>query len=132
MTPANPKPLRNDREMLTELCEALESCTLDSDPVTVHRSLHRWIRRIRAHLTRTPTDVTIAGYLSAHDEAPGEMRDAVPSPGEGPRCPVCAAPEVPASTPRTTYSCGTSDYDQRPGTLRVVCLPPTTGDVDVE
>jgi len=31
-------------------------------------------------------------------------------------CPLCGAPEVEAYTPRTVYECGTSDYDQRPGT----------------
>lgn len=38
-----------------------------------------------------------------------------------PCCPVCGAEEVPAFTPRTVYACGSSDYDQRPGTLRVKC-----------
>lgn len=33
------------------------------------------------------------------------------------KCPNCGAPEVEASTPRTVYACGSSDYDQRPGTF---------------
>jgi ribosomal protein S27AE len=33
-------------------------------------------------------------------------------------CPNCGAREVMALTPRTTYGCGSSDYDQRPGTFR--------------
>jgi len=37
------------------------------------------------------------------------------------RCPQCGAPEVDASTPSTVYSCGSSDYDQRPGTFRRRC-----------
>lgn len=36
-------------------------------------------------------------------------------------CPNCNAPEVAASTPRTTYACGSSDYDQRPGTFERKC-----------
>src|SRR5258705_537923 len=35
-----------------------------------------------------------------------------------PRCPVCKAKDVVAHTPRTTYACGSSDYDQRPGTFK--------------
>ena len=36
-------------------------------------------------------------------------------------CPRCRAPEVAASTPRTVYACGSSDYDQRPGSFRFQC-----------
>jgi len=32
-------------------------------------------------------------------------------------CPGCGAPEIVANSPRTTYACGSSDYDQRPGTF---------------
>jgi hypothetical protein len=32
------------------------------------------------------------------------------------RCPACNAPEIEADTPRTVYACGTSSYDDRPGT----------------
>ena len=32
-------------------------------------------------------------------------------------CPVCGAEEISAMTPRTVYKCGSSDYDQRPGTF---------------
>lgn len=34
-------------------------------------------------------------------------------------CPLCRAPEVDAATPRTVYACGSSDYDQRPGTFEM-------------
>jgi len=37
-------------------------------------------------------------------------------------CPGCGAAEVPADTPRTTYGCGSSDYDQRPDTGRGPCF----------
>lgn len=33
-------------------------------------------------------------------------------------CPECGSKEVDASTPRTVYDCGSSDYDQRPGTFQ--------------
>lgn len=33
-------------------------------------------------------------------------------------CPMCGAVEVDAMTPRTVYACGSSDYDQRPGTFK--------------
>ena len=36
----------------------------------------------------------------------------------GESCPMCGAPEVEANTPRTTYACRSSDYDQRPGTFK--------------
>lgn len=44
----------------------------------------------------------------------------VPIPEEGPMmtCPKCGAEEIEASSPRTTYSCGSSDYDQRPDTFQ--------------
>lgn len=37
------------------------------------------------------------------------------------QCPNCGAPEVAASTPHTVYACGSSDYDQRPGSLARKC-----------
>lgn len=36
---------------------------------------------------------------------------------DGDKCPKCGAVEVEAMTPRTTYACGSSDYDQRPNTF---------------
>lgn len=33
------------------------------------------------------------------------------------KCQECGSDEVDANTPRTVYSCGSSDYDQRPGTF---------------
>ena len=42
-----------------------------------------------------------------------------------PSCPICGSPEVEAETPRTVYACGSSDYDQRPGTLKAKCDRPT-------
>ena len=36
-------------------------------------------------------------------------------------CPACGSPEVDAMTPRTVYDCGSSDYDQRPGTFSQKC-----------
>jgi len=33
------------------------------------------------------------------------------------RCPKCGSAELPTSSPRTFYVCGSSDYDQRPGTF---------------
>jgi hypothetical protein len=39
-------------------------------------------------------------------------------------CPRCGAPEVAAETPRTVYACGSSDYDQRPGTFDGKCAEP--------
>lgn len=33
-------------------------------------------------------------------------------------CPKCGSDEVPSNGPRTTYACGSSDYDQRPSTFR--------------
>lgn len=40
-------------------------------------------------------------------------------------CPVCGASEVASNGPRITYACGSSDYDQRPGTFKQAssCLP---------
>ena len=35
----------------------------------------------------------------------------------GENCPACTEPEVEAETPRTVYACGSSDYDQRPGSF---------------
>jgi hypothetical protein len=37
------------------------------------------------------------------------------------KCPKCGAPEVDAGTPRTLYACGSSDYDQRDGSLEAKC-----------
>lgn len=33
-------------------------------------------------------------------------------------CPICGAEEVDLNSPRTRYACGSSDYDQRPGTFK--------------
>jgi len=33
------------------------------------------------------------------------------------KCPKCNSEEVDAMKPRTVYECGSSDYDQRPGTF---------------
>lgn len=33
-------------------------------------------------------------------------------------CPKCRAPEIEALTPRTHYECGSSEYDDRPGTFQ--------------
>lgn len=41
------------------------------------------------------------------------------------KCPECGEPEISASTPRTVYCCGSSDYDQRPGTF--IQSPECTG-----
>ena len=35
----------------------------------------------------------------------------------GDKCPECGECEIEASTPRTVYSCGSSDYDGREGTF---------------
>lgn len=50
------------------------------------------------------------------------------------RCPNCGAFEVCSATSRTVYDCGSSDYDQRPGTFERKCTGDTfrrnfTGDV---
>lgn len=44
-------------------------------------------------------------------------------------CPICGSSEVDAMTPRTVYACGSSDYDQRPGTFKqgVKCQPQSKG-----
>ncbi len=39
----------------------------------------------------------------------------------GDKCPECNAPEVDANTPKTVYGCGSSDYDNRPGTFTQKC-----------
>jgi|6_EtaG_2_1085325.scaffolds.fasta_scaffold33539_3 hypothetical protein len=47
----------------------------------------------------------------------------------GEKCPKCGSSEIEAMTPRTTYECGSSDYDQRPSTFKqsqacmLKCLP---------
>lgn len=33
-------------------------------------------------------------------------------------CPKCKSKEVEALTPRTVYACGSSEYDERPGTFK--------------
>jgi hypothetical protein len=37
-------------------------------------------------------------------------------------CPWCGSPEIESSSPRTTYSCGSSCYDQRDGTWQQSAL----------
>jgi ssDNA-binding Zn-finger/Zn-ribbon topoisomerase 1 len=34
------------------------------------------------------------------------------------KCPVCGEEEVEFEHPRTKYACGSTDYDQRPGTFK--------------
>ena len=45
------------------------------------------------------------------------------------KCPKCGSVEIPAMSPRTFYECGSSDYDQRPGTFvqSDVCKTITNG-----
>ena len=49
----------------------------------------------------------------AHDPWQGALQK--------PACPGCGAPEVAANSPRTAYTCGSSDYDQRPGSFVGKC-----------
>lgn len=49
-----------------------------------------------------------AGYLFMKPTIEGPPEDA---------CPKCGESEIDAMTPRTVYACGSSDYDQRPGTF---------------
>ncbi len=58
--------------------------------------------------------------LTSHDSAcPNGCFGVEPSQQQaGCKCPSCGAQEVDAYTPRTIYACGSSDYDQRPGTFK--------------
>lgn len=48
----------------------------------------------------------------------------MPNPTNTGHCPFCNAPEVNAETARTVYACGTSSYDDRPGTWEGPCSEP--------
>lgn len=76
--------------------------------------------RGRMHDYAIEYEVEIIDVLAYLDEREQEQasRDAK---GGCPACPSCEAPEVEANTPRTTYACGSSDYDQRPGTFVHKC-----------
>lgn len=51
--------------------------------------------------------------------AGAELEDQVHGAGtEKQKCPECGSEEIEGGSPRTTYSCGSSDYDQRPGTFQ--------------
>jgi hypothetical protein len=50
-------------------------------------------------------------YLTAEQEA-----ETAPAPAAD-ACPKCGSEEVDATTARTVYACGSSDYDQRPGSF---------------
>jgi hypothetical protein len=41
-----------------------------------------------------------------------------PTNKEEPTCPKCGAEEIDHNSPHTKYSCGSTDYDQRPGTFK--------------
>lgn len=41
-----------------------------------------------------------------------------PTPPQPDTCQICGAAEVDAMTPRTVYTCGSSDYDRRPGSFQ--------------
>lgn len=49
------------------------------------------------------------------------------------KCPMCGALEIEASSPRTVYVCGSSDYDQRPGTFEQsdICKATVTSSIDM-
>lgn len=49
--------------------------------------------------------------------AMGEERPLMTKNIHGDQCPLCGAKEVESNTPRTTYACGSSDYDGRPETF---------------
>lgn len=48
------------------------------------------------------------------------------------KCPHCGSVEIPSNGPRSTYACGSSDYDQRPDTFSYgrFCSPPLPGHKD--
>ena len=51
--------------------------------------------------------------------AGAELEDQVHGAGtEKQKCPECGSEEIEGGSPRTTYSCGSSDYDQRPETFQ--------------
>jgi hypothetical protein len=61
-------------------------------------------------------DLVDAGELIG---VPGEGVDQVdgdPDEDGAERCPFCGSVEISSDSPRTTYGCGTSCYDQREGT----------------
>ena len=76
--------------------------------------------RIAAWL-RDPTHTEKSGDLV------GEMLDRLAGiiegleAGVGDECPKCGACEVDHFGPATMYSCGSWDYDRRPGTFREKC-----------
>jgi len=66
--------------------------------------------------TRPSGIAAISGDLARIDAA---LARATARPAQ--TCPECGAIEVALNTPRTTYACGSSDYDQRPGTFINKC-----------
>lgn len=100
-----------------EVIQALRDCP--PEPADLRGKLARALNCHSAENASGTPDFILAdfllGCLAAWD-AGAKAREAWASPAQG--CPKCCATEVDApSTPRTIYACGSSDYDQRPGTL---------------
>lgn len=49
------------------------------------------------------------------------LKSITPTSDTGGCCQKCGAREVPFDSARTVYACGSSDYDQRPGTFSELC-----------
>lgn len=101
------------RETVGELTEAIERRLQDPD---VKRRCS-YAQGAWAELEQQETVEVIAAWLEQQAASQGQPT--------GDRCPSCGAPEVDAMTPRTVYACGSSDYDQRPGTFDRKCAPQT-------
>ena len=56
--------------------------------------------------------VALIETANDHEERPPMTKNAKIE-----KCPECGSEEISAMTPRTLYECGSSDYDQRPGTF---------------
>lgn len=71
------------------------------------------------------SDFTYRRRVATRTPAPDGSKQAESDHASPPdKCPVCGSPEVEANTPRTAYACGSSDYDQRPGTFIQQCSAP--------
>jgi hypothetical protein len=88
-----------------------------------------WLPTAQALERDTAGYIRIGWRYRALIEEPEASAYRVESSNSG--CPICGEPEVEANTPRTTYGCGSSDYDQRPGTFVQRCgTQPAPSDVE--
>lgn len=99
------------RSVISNLDEAIETLKLSiKDSGWVEKAIYRRGQVIYPYLLNEAKSFFKDGFLIEFPKVTKEGH-----------CPICGAKEISADSPRTVYECGSSDYDQIPGTFHKKC-----------